>query len=269
MDNIHFISGLPRSGSTLFSAILKQNPRFHAAMTSPLASLTIGLQRQMSQEAETSVFINNDHRTEILKSVFDAYYKGTHEDKVIFDTNRTWCAKLPLLKELFPRSKVIACVRHIPWIVDSIEQLVRKNPLEPSKIFGFDSGGNVYSRFEALASSAGMVGAPFHALKEAFFSGSDQLMLLTYDTLTKNPKRALKEVYDFIAEPYFEHDFSNVEYEANEFDFRLGTPDLHKVSGPVKNITRKTVLPPDLFERMQGDSFWIEPANNVHKVKIV
>jgi sulfotransferase len=28
-NGIHFISGLPRSGSTLLAAILRQNPRFH------------------------------------------------------------------------------------------------------------------------------------------------------------------------------------------------------------------------------------------------
>ena len=32
----HFISGMPRSGSTLLAAILNQNPRFRAGMTSPL-----------------------------------------------------------------------------------------------------------------------------------------------------------------------------------------------------------------------------------------
>jgi len=32
----HFISGLPRSGSTLLAALLRQNPRFHAAMTIPV-----------------------------------------------------------------------------------------------------------------------------------------------------------------------------------------------------------------------------------------
>lgn len=35
----NFISGLPRSGSTLLSAILRQNPHFHAGMTSPVATL--------------------------------------------------------------------------------------------------------------------------------------------------------------------------------------------------------------------------------------
>ncbi|WP_414570950.1 sulfotransferase [Nostoc sp. CCY 9925] len=36
---IHFISGLPRSGSTLLGVLLRQNPQFHASMTSPVGSL--------------------------------------------------------------------------------------------------------------------------------------------------------------------------------------------------------------------------------------
>ena len=35
----HFISGLPRAGTTLLAAILNQNPRFRAGMTSPLADI--------------------------------------------------------------------------------------------------------------------------------------------------------------------------------------------------------------------------------------
>jgi hypothetical protein len=42
---IHFISGLPRSGSTLLSALLRQNRRFHASMTSPVGSLVMTLER--------------------------------------------------------------------------------------------------------------------------------------------------------------------------------------------------------------------------------
>lgn len=33
---IHFISGLPRAGSTLLAGLLRQNLRVHAAMTSPV-----------------------------------------------------------------------------------------------------------------------------------------------------------------------------------------------------------------------------------------
>jgi sulfotransferase len=271
MDNgLHIISGLPRAGSTLFAAILSQNPRFHAGMSSPVGSLVIGLQRQMSSENEMSVFVDNEQRTEVLRSVFSAYYHTIHPHKVVFDTNRLWCSKMPLIAHLFPNTKVIACVRHIPWIVDSIERLHRLNALQPSKMFAFEVGGTVYNRFDALASSNGMVGYAYHALREAFFGEqSDRLMLLSYETLTAKPEYALREVYKFIEQPYFEHNFDDVTYDADEFDFRLGSPGLHRVSGPVQARTRKTILPPDLFQRMQPDSFWLDPKTNIRDVKIV
>jgi sulfotransferase len=59
MENtIHFISGLPRARSTLLSAILRQNPAFHAAMTSPVGSLYMALEGALSQRNETTVFLN-------------------------------------------------------------------------------------------------------------------------------------------------------------------------------------------------------------------
>ena len=40
VKSYYFISGLPRSGSTLLSAILKQNPEFYADIASPFEALT-------------------------------------------------------------------------------------------------------------------------------------------------------------------------------------------------------------------------------------
>jgi hypothetical protein len=47
--DIHFISGLPRSGSTLFAVILCQNPRFHAAMTSSVGSIYLAVLGALSR----------------------------------------------------------------------------------------------------------------------------------------------------------------------------------------------------------------------------
>jgi sulfotransferase len=269
-NGIHFISGLPRSGSTLLAAILLQNPRFHAGMTSPLGSLVTALLRQMSQENETAVFIDDAQRKDVLMAVFDAYYRRTHTRKVVFDTNRLWCSKLPLLGTLFPHAKVIACVRHVPWILDSIERLVRSNRFELSKIFNFDPGGTVYSRVEGLGSGTGMVGFAWNALREAYFGeDADRLMLLTYETLTTNPKRAIEAVYQFVGEPAYAHDFEAIEFDAREFDARLGTPGLHAVGRAVRPRERKTILPPDLARRVEADSFWRDPSLNIRGVRVV
>jgi sulfotransferase len=267
---IHFISGLPRSGSTLLAGILRQNPRLYANMSSPVGSLVNVLLRQMSQDNESSVFIDDGQREAVLKAVFDAYYFREHPSRVVFDTNRLWCSKLPVLSALFPRAKVICCVRHVPWILDSIERLIRRNRFELSKIFNFEPSGTVYSRIEGLGSGTGMVGFAWSALREGFYGEhSGSMLLVTYETLTSEPLRAMEAVYDFIGEQPFAHDFENVEFDAAEFDARLGTPGLHSVGKVVRAVERTTILPPDLVRRVEHDSFWRDPGLNPHGVRVV
>jgi sulfotransferase len=268
---VHFISGLPRSGSTLLSALLKQNPRFHAGMSGPVAGLFNTVLGEMSGRNEFSVFIKDEQRKRILEGLFDGYYGPEFEAEVIFDTNRMWCAKLHALKLLMPASRIIACVRHVPWVIDSVERLVRKNAFQPSSIFNFQPGGTVYSRSEALGSAEGMVGSAFNALKSAYYDedAKSQLMLVQYETLTREPAKALAAIYEFVGEPAFKHDFDNVSYDASEFDTRAGTPGLHKVRSKVEPTERKTVLPPEVVRRFENDAFWRDPALNVRGVKVV
>ena len=131
MATMHFISGLPRSGSTLLAAVLRQNPRFQAGMSGPLAGLFGALLSEMSARNEFSVFIDDTQRERILHGLFDDFYADSPAE-VIFDTSRGWCARMPALARLFPDAKVIACVREVPWVVDSIERLVQRNAFSPS-----------------------------------------------------------------------------------------------------------------------------------------
>jgi sulfotransferase len=266
----HFISGLPRSGSTLLSAILSQNPRFHASMSGPLGGMFDTMLGELSDHNEYSVFISNDQRRRILKGLFDGYYGSEFSADVIFDTNRVWCTRLEVLRQLFRRSKIIACVRHVSWVIDSIERLVRRNIFQPSGIFNYKPGGTVYSRAEGLAKADGMVGFAHNAVKQAFYSDDpSNLMLLRFETLTNEPARAVAAVYAFIGEPAYSHDFNNVQYEADEFDRRMGTPGLHTVRPKVEPVARASVLPPDLFSRYENEAFWLDPALNSRKVKVV
>jgi sulfotransferase len=273
MDNgIHFISGLPRSGSTLLSALLRQNPRVHAAMTSAVSSLVGVLLRGMSQENESAVFIQDDQRRRVLTACVDAFYADIHPEKLVIDTNRGWCAKLPTIAALWPDAKVIACVRNPAWVLDSLERLTRRNALEPSNIFRFDPGGTVYSRAEGLMSGAGMIGFALHALREAVFGAQqDRLLLVRFETLTSSPGAALAEIYDFLGEPAFTHDFGHIEpdYEAMMFDARIGSPGLHAVASRVHNTPRGTILPPDLFEKYEAGAFWNTPGGLPRGVRLV
>ena len=51
-------------------------------------------------------------------------------------------------------------------------------------------------------------------------------------------------------------EFDNVAFDAQAFDQNLGLPGLHKVRPKVAVEARRTILPPDLFARLDDLSFW-------------
>lgn len=255
---IHFISGLPRSGSTLLAALLRQNPRFQAGMTSPVGSLFTGMLNQLGAGSEFGPVVDRDTRRRLLRGLFDSYYAGENDREVVFDTNRLWSARLPAIVDLFPDAKVIACVRNVAWVMDSIERLYRANPFEQTKLFVDDSERNtVYSRVDTLAQRNRLVGFAWAALKEAYYGEqAGSLLLVDYDLLAQAPERVLRLVYDFLGEPWFAHDFEHIAYDAPAFDEALGISGLHRVRPRVAIEPRRTVLPPDLFEQYSKLSFW-------------
>ena len=229
----HFISGLPRSGSTLLAAILNQNPRFQAGMTSPLADIMGVVMAEASSKNDFSFDVSDEQRVSMLRGLVENFYAGQADADVVFDTSRLWCSRMPLLGTLFPDAKVIACVRPLPWVLDSMERLVRKQPVSVSKVFRFDTNTTVYSRVEALTDPRGMVGFAYQAIKDAFYGqyAPGHLLLLTYESLARNPAAAMRAVYQFIGEPWFEHDFDKLVFSAEEFDARVGMPGLHYGAG--------------------------------------
>jgi sulfotransferase len=261
----HFISGMPRSGSTLLSAMLKQNPRFRAGMTSPVGSFVSGILEQVGAGTEFGPVVTTEQRQRLLRGLFTSFYADQPEGSVIFDTNRVWSAKLPAVRDLFPQAKVIACVRNVAWVMDSIERLYRANPYENTRLFvDASERANVYNRIEALANRNRMVGSAWSAIKEAFYSEqAGQLLVIDYNLLAAAPEKVLRLVYTFIGEPWYDgHDFENLTYDAPEFDQALGLKGLHKVRPKVAFESRLTVLPPDLFAQYQNMSFWLDMANS-------
>jgi sulfotransferase len=267
LRKLHFISGLPRSGSTLLAGILRQNPRFHAAMSSPVAGLVNGALEQMGAGGEFYTFFDEDKRKRVCRALFDAYYADKTDSELIFDTNRMWSARLHQLVELYDGFKVICCVRNPAWIMDSFEVIHRKNPFDYSRMFNAGSRQTVYSRCETLISAGGTVGSSWTALKEAYYGEySDRLLLVDYDLLTQHPAKTMKLLYQFIQEPAFDHDFNAVEYEESEFDNKLGVKGLHTVRRKVEFKPRRTILPPDLFAKYQEMDFWQDKAGTAANI---
>jgi len=259
MDSgLHFISGLPRSGSTLLAAILRQNPKIHASMSSPVGPLFHELHTAMGAQHDYSALINDEQRRNVLHALFEGYYKDIFDKKVVFDTNRCWCSKMDAITQLFPQARVIVCVRDLAWIMDSFERLFRKNALLMSRMFKPAETMTVYSRLDALAGPNGPVRFAWNAVREALHGEhADRLIVVEYEELAREPRQTTDLIYDRCGLPQFTHDFDNVSYEdGRAFDNQFGMPGLHSVSGKVRYSDRQSILPPDLFERFTNRCFW-------------
>lgn len=255
---LHVITGLPRSGSTLLSALLLQNPLMHAGTSSQLLEILGKIKEVVSPPIEQALMTDRQ-REALFHAVARAYYTDVSTEKIVWDTNRYWGVYTDLLYAMFPQAKTIGMVRHVPWVIDSLERVVRKTPWRTSKLVEPHPYGNVHSRAEAHMNGYGLVGAPLAALKQAVY-GSDvnRLMLVQYETLSSDPEKVMRAIYDFIKQPYFEHDFENIKYDgAREFDDQLGTPGLHDIYPEIRDIKRPSSLPPHLWAVLERESFWL------------
>jgi sulfotransferase len=116
----------------------------------------------------------------------------------------------------------------------------------------------------------GMVGYALDALREAFFGGHTQrIILVEYEALTRSSTVTLARLYDLLDIPRYDHDFDNVEYHADDFDLALGARGLHTVRRKVEWVDRQTILPPELFNRFVNDMFWRSPDAATRNVTIL
>lgn len=252
----YFISGLPRSGSTLLSAILKQNPDFYADISSPVSTVmqsTI----DVITGGENNMNFREDRRKDLLHSILDGYYKSIDRN-IVFDTSRDWTSKTHLLKTLYPKTKILACVRDIGWILDSFELIAGKNALYTNTFIEREVNHSVETRSASLmdVEKGGQVIKPWYWLKEGLSANSEMIHLIEYDDLCKNPEKTMKKAYEFLNIEYFEHDFDNVEYSNENFDRGMGQPDLHTVKKKVEYKPRRSILPDSVWEKCSELEFW-------------
>lgn len=256
MKQYYFISGLPRSGTTLLSTILNQNPNFQASISGPMALFSRAIIDQSSAMSGYRHQCPSEKRESIIKGIFDNYYDDPSK-KVFFDTNRGWGLLLPMLKQLYPYTKILICVRDINWVLDSFEVLYGKNPLDKNLMIPDEYATNVYSRCDFLMREDKTVGFAYLALKQAITSKEkNMIMLVEYEQLCKNPEGMMKAIYNFIDQPHYAHDFNNVESSYDEFDADVNIKGLHTTRKKIEWIEREMILPPDIQNKFANMEVW-------------
>ena len=256
MKQYYFISGLPRSGSTLLSGILKQNPEFYADIASPVEAIT-GKSIDIITEHEVNSIVAEKQRKNLLYGIFEGYYQHI-ENPVIFDSSRSWTKKSSLLQALFPYTKILCSVRDIVSILNSFEVISSKNPFYTNTLTK-ECNKNIFARcHNMMDKNSGVVAAPWLVLQEAYARNPEMIYFIEYENLCKEPEKTMRSVYEFLKKPYYAHDFENIEYSNENFDKACNLKDLHTVRRKVEYKPPRCILPPEIVQKYKNMNmeFW-------------
>lgn len=256
-----FVSGLPRSGSTLLENILAQNPKFHATETSGIMDVMFATRNQWGNRIEFKAKPNDEGLIRVLRGILDSYYADV-DKSVIFDKSRGWLSQIEMAEAVLGHKiKILAPVRDLRDVIASFEKLWRENTpyrqlsQESANYFDFQT---LDGRVKVWLRGDQPVGLAYNRLTDAFKRGfGDRILLVDFDDLTNRPKETMKIVYDFLDEEYFEHDFNNVEQVTSENDDVHGIKDLHKIRNKVEPVpSRWPEILGKEFEHLGQMNFW-------------
>lgn len=258
--SIYFISGLPRSGSTLISNILKQNPEVHAEAVSSLSSIFKNINSSWNNFEANQKYLNLQAKKGALASLFQGYYKHI-EKPIIIDNDTNWVPLIGVLEAVLDKKiKIITCVRNPAEILTSFERLRKENPLFSSKVDAvLREGTSIASRAYYYAGPEGILGITHRNLKDAIIMGYlDRMLFVDYNRYCNSPKSQTKRIYDFLEINNYSHNFEEIIQSELYNDIGAGLQNYHKVKPTLDKTTVNCVeyLGLDLFEQYNREIFW-------------
>lgn len=259
-----FNSSLPRSGSTLVQNILAQNSRFHCSPTSGLLNLLLASRRAFSNAQEFKAcdpIIMTQAWLGFCRSGIDGFYSAITNAQVVSEKGRGWIACLDWLNSFYPNPRIFSCVRDIRSIMVSMEKLRIKNSHLHDE--AFDNPGQInFSTIDRRVlhwMNSIPVGSALNNLKDALDRGfAKDLHFVIYENLMSNPQEEMDNLYDYLEEPRYKHDFSNIEQRTIENDAWHGIYGEHTIRPVIEpnNPDWNFVLGSGLSQQLVSRNWW-------------
>lgn len=263
MRKLCFLCGVPRSGSTLLANLLAQNQDNYATATSGLLD---------TLRAVRDVCDNNDffkamapeerrgRKRALLRGAVNGYFDHAGE-KVCFDKNRGWPTGFEMMGwVLGGREKIraIVCVRDLRDVLASFEKLYRattETSMTSQERAAFVEHRTAVGRAKFILKPGEPLGYAMDVIRDAVTRGwRENMLLVEYDVLCRDPHGTLDKIYDFIGEDRFKHNTDAVEQVTREDDTVHNFVGLHEIRPKVEPQDPQW---PIVFDgAMTKTSFW-------------
>jgi sulfotransferase len=242
-----FLSGLPRTGSTLLCSILSQNPSIHAEGLSHVCELMrqvyVGSANEKRDNWHENILAAERQSSigNILRAIPDLYYYDVSK-RFVLDKCRDWTNPsntMMIKKYITDGPKIIVLVRPIEEIVGSFAQLRHKNNWPESDLYDSlldDDGGGIV--LNCLKSAV-----------KAKKNNQGEFLFVQYDEIVFDTKKTLERLYDFCEWPKYEHQLDNIKRPFVQNDEFYNLNGLHEVRSAVEKQKYHIDLPKDILKK--------------------
>jgi len=247
---IFFLAGLPRSGNTILSSILNQNPDICCTPN----SITLEIIKYLFLLKKTDVFINYpDHKSldNVLSSVYDNYYKNWNYKYIIDRGPAGTEGNLKLIKKhLNTNIKILFLVRPILEVLASWIDWANKTPNSFLKKMGTPT-----EICHELMNNNGQIVKELLCMKNLLKpENKHHVQFIDYDEIVTTPKKTIDTIYKFLNIPKFKHNFktfnqikvNGLGYNDSIFGEGMHTIKTRGLTKTKRNI--KKILPKEIID---------------------
>lgn len=257
---------MPRSGNTVLSAILNQNPKFYSSPLSPVCDMAWSIARTLKSHEG---FRRNPNSLSIdtsVKAMALGYYEYV-DAPIIFDRAKAWTtpANFTVLKTINNSPKILFTVRDTCDILSSLILQYRNTPFLEQRMEEVNFYAQNFlpledAKCDFLMDSQQDLQLSFFALKNALKEENKKFVhFIEYEELVSDTQTVLKNIYTFLEEDYYEHDLTSIVKLESDNGLQGEEPDtLHDVRKTIgkTSLRPEEVLSPYILNKYKDYDNW-------------
>ena len=202
---IYFLCAMPRSGNTLFTSIMNQNPDI--AVTANSITLEIMKDLFLLKKIDTfQNFPDEQSLDNVMDEVYNLYYKHWNY-KVIIDRGPVCTpGNLKVMQKHF--KKPIRCIVLVRDLLDVLASYIKWFETEPTAFP--NKFKTLDEKLSKIMNKNGAVAKELMSI-QYLLQHPEMAVFIKYNDLVQNPEQELRKVYSFLNIPYYQHRFVNLD----------------------------------------------------------
>ena len=258
MKRYYFLVGLPRSGNTLLSSILNQNPKVSVTANSIVPDILWNLDCERENSLTFKNFPDHSSYNDLMSSIFDSYYKNWNSNIIIDRSNWGSPNNLKLLEKYCPnKPKFILLVRDVLEVLASFIKWSQEN--KPNFIDNETNNAPLEIKCDFLMRSDLQIVQEYTAIHNLY--KNHNALLITYQQLVDYPEEMVEKIYDFLQIDSYKHKFKNLNQltvNGTSYDDKVVGNNLHYVKSKISKTDYmiREYLPLSVINKYGNLDFW-------------